>query len=67
MPDLTPDDMTHMFPNTTRQTWAQMRYQGNGPRFYKVGRRVFYRPEDVEAWKESQLRSRTDDLPKEAA
>ncbi|MFV8381306.1 helix-turn-helix transcriptional regulator [Corynebacterium hindlerae] len=67
MPDLTLEDMTIMFPNTTRQTWAQMRHEGTGPRYYKVGRRVYYRPADVEAWKESQLRSRTDELPKDAA
>lgn len=67
MSDYTPVDMTQLFPHTTRQTWAQMRYRGNGPRYYKVGRKVFYRPQDVEAWKESQLRTRTDDIPKEAA
>lgn len=67
MSDYTPADMTQLFPQTTRQTWAQMRYRGNGPRYYKVGRKVFYRPQDVEAWKESLLRSRTDDTPKEAA
>lgn len=67
MPDLTPDDLTKMFPKTNRQTWAQLRYQGNGPKFYKVGRRVFYRPEDVDAWKKSQLRSRTDEHPQAVA
>ena len=63
MPDLTPEDMTIMFPNTTKQTWAQKRYDGTGPRYYKIGRRVFYRLADVEAWKISQLRIRTDELP----
>lgn len=67
MTDYTPEDMARLFPNTTRQTWAQMRYRGNGPKYYKVGRKVFYRPQDVEAWKESQLRTRTDELPKEVA
>ena len=67
MTDYTPEDMTRIFPQTTRQTLAQMRYRGNGPRYYKVGRKVFYRPRDVEDWKESQLRTRTDELPKEVA
>ena len=29
---------------------AQMRYQGTGPRFVKVGRRVLYRWVDVRGW-----------------
>ncbi|WP_061924254.1 helix-turn-helix transcriptional regulator [Corynebacterium simulans] len=67
MTDYTLEDMVFIFPNTTRQTWAQMRYRGTGPKYYKVGRKVFYRPQDVEAWKESQLRTRTDELPREVA
>ncbi|AJE33703.1 hypothetical protein B842_09270 [Corynebacterium humireducens NBRC 106098 = DSM 45392] len=51
----------------TPQALAQMRYRGDGPKYFKVGRSVFYRLEDVEAWEESQLRTRTDDVPQEAA
>lgn len=51
----------------TPQALAQMRYRGDGPRFLKVGRSVFYRLEDVLAWEESQLRNRTDDVPGEVA
>ncbi len=29
---------------------ANLRSQGNGPRYFKVGRRVFYFFDDVEAW-----------------
>lgn len=60
---LTPDDLAEKYPGTNRQTWAQKRYEGTGPAFFKIGRRVFYRPEDVEAWEASQVRTRTDDLP----
>ena len=58
---LTIEDMVARYPVTNRQTWAQHRYGGKGPAFIKVGRRVFYRPEDVAAWEESQVRTRTDD------
>lgn len=60
---LTPDDLVDRFPGTTRQTWAQKRYEGNSPKFFKVGRKVFYREADVEAWIESNLKSRTDETP----
>ncbi|AIK85524.1 hypothetical protein CGLAR1_09755 [Corynebacterium glutamicum] len=58
---LTIDDMIARYPGTSRQTWAQARFQGTGPAYFKVGRTVFYRPEDVKAWEESQIRVRTDD------
>ena len=62
-PPLTPDDLVANYPGTTRQTWAQKRYEGTGPAYFKVGRRVFYRPEDVAEWEQSQVRNRTDELP----
>lgn len=60
---LTIDDMIARYPGTNRQSWAQHRYRGTGPAFFKVGRRVYYREEDVKRWEESQLRTRTDDTP----
>ena len=45
-------------PRRTLQKW---RVEGRGPRFLKVGRRVFYRRSDIEAWLESCLRSSTSD------
>lgn len=64
---LTIEAMEARYPGTNRQTWAQHRYRGTGPAFFKVGRNVFYRPEDVLAWEESQRRTRTDDQPQEVA
>lgn len=58
---LTIEDLITRYPGTNRQVWAQHRYRGTGPAYFKVGRRVFYRPEDVVAWEASQLRIRTDD------
>lgn len=31
-------------------TLAKMRLSGDGPAYAKLGRRVVYRPEDIEAW-----------------
>ncbi|MEJ4100892.1 DNA-binding protein [Corynebacterium mastitidis] len=53
---LTIEDMLTRYPGTTKQSWAQQRYRGTGPKFIKVGRRVYYRLEDVEAWEEDQSR-----------
>ncbi|WP_080793140.1 hypothetical protein [Corynebacterium pacaense] len=58
---LTIDDMIARYPGTNRQSWANIRYTGNGPAYFKVGRKVFYRTEDVAAWEESQRRTRTDE------
>lgn len=38
------------FPGLNPKTLANLRSQGRGPRFFKVGRKVFYRLEDLEAW-----------------
>lgn len=64
---LTPDDLIVRYPHSTRQTWANKRYEGTGPTYFKVGRRVYYRLEDVLEWEESQLRTRTDEVPQEVA
>lgn len=58
---LTIDDMNARYPGTNRQSWAQHRYNGTGPAYFKVGRRVYYRPEDVATWEDSQVRTRTDE------
>lgn len=58
---LTPDQLAERW-GVTRQALAQMRYRGTGPAFVKIGaRRVLYRPQDVLAFEESQVRTRTDD------
>lgn len=42
-----------------RQTLARWRVQGNGPKYVKVGRLVFYRAGDVRAWLAQQVRWNT--------
>lgn len=38
------------------QTLAVWRMKGYGPRYFKAGRYVRYRLEDVEAWEQEQLK-----------
>jgi len=49
-------------------TLAKLRLSGNGPVYCKLGRRVVYRQEDLEAWLESRVVRNTSDadarLPK---
>lgn len=33
-----------------KQTLARMRHEGKGPKFVRVGRRIFYRSSDVREW-----------------
>lgn len=42
-------------------TLAKLRLSGNGPSYYKLGRRVLYRREDLEIWLESRLARGTSD------
>lgn len=60
---LSVDDLIARFPGTNRQSWAQLRYRGTGPAYFKVGRRVFYRPADLLAWEAAGVRTRTDEHP----
>lgn len=59
---ITPDQLGERW-HKTRSALSQMRYRGDGPKFVKIGRSVFYRVEDVLEYEESQLRTRTDDEP----
>lgn len=47
------------------EKWAQRaRWQGDGPRYVKLGRHVRYRAEDVEEWINSNLRESTTEAKK---
>jgi hypothetical protein len=41
------------------RTLERWRWTGQGPRFLKIGGRVAYRLEDVEAWEAERLRTST--------
>lgn len=62
---LTIEEMIERYPGTNRQTWAQYRYRGVGPAYIKVGRNIYYPPEDVQKWEESRKATRTDKRPSE--
>ena len=42
-----------------RQTHARWRHEGVGPKFIRLGRRVFYRAGDLREWIRSQVRENT--------
>ena len=46
-----------------KATMAKMRWAGSGPKFVKIGRKVYYRVSDIEAWIEAQTRSSTSEKP----
>lgn len=45
----TPDGLAEYI-DVSRNTLAQWRYRGQGPKFIKVGKKVIYRRTDVEEW-----------------
>ena len=58
---LTPEKMTEKYPGTTRGYWAQLRFKGTGPRFYKPSKKVvFYDEDEVESWFASTAQTQTE-------
>ena len=51
---LRPEDLSARWHIATR-TLANWRWLGEGPRFLKIGNRVVYRIEDIEAYEAGQL------------
>ena len=49
--------------NISHRTLERWRWIGEGPRYIKIGGRVVYRLEDVEAYEREQLRDSTAALP----
>lgn len=56
----------HLNQNELANRWSishrsleRWRWEGKGPRFLKIGGRVVYRLEDVEAWEAERLRAST--------
>ena len=45
----TPDETAEVL-RTSPRTLERRRLDGTGPKFAKLGGRVLYRPEDVDAW-----------------
>jgi predicted site-specific integrase-resolvase len=49
--------------NISHRTLERWRWTGEGPRFVKLGGRVVYRLEDVEAFERDQVRASTSAKP----
>ena len=49
------------FVGLSESTLAKLRLNGNGPIYCKLGRRVVYRPTDLEKWLESRTARDTSD------
>jgi predicted DNA-binding transcriptional regulator AlpA len=45
----------------SKSTLAKLRLNGNGPTYCKLGRRVVYRPADLEEWLQSRTARDTSD------
>lgn len=43
-------------------TLSHWRWSGRGPRFVKIGRHIFYRPEDVERFEEQKAKKSTTEM-----
>jgi predicted site-specific integrase-resolvase len=55
---LTPNDLAERW-KLTPATLSQWRWNGKGPYFMKLGRRILYRIEDVENFEQEQRRQNT--------
>ncbi|RBP64150.1 hypothetical protein DFO66_10722 [Brevibacterium sanguinis] len=54
----TPEELAKRY-DTTPPALAALRHKGKGPRFFKLGRRVYYRLEDVLAYERDAIQERT--------
>jgi hypothetical protein len=52
--------MKYEVPGTTDQSWAAMRHKGTGPRYVKLGRKVYYRRADLDEWIDKNVYTRPD-------
>lgn len=60
-PFLTPELLAQRW-NINPATLSQWRWNGRGPLFVKIGRRVLYRLEDIEAFEKQKIRQNTSRL-----
>jgi predicted DNA-binding transcriptional regulator AlpA len=54
-------EMAAEFVGLSQSTLAKLRLNGNGPTYCKLGRRVVYRPPDLEQWLQSRTARHTTD------
>jgi predicted DNA-binding transcriptional regulator AlpA len=61
MPKVFSAKVAARFVGLSESTLAKLRLNGNGPIYCKLGRRVVYRPADLEQWLQSRTASDTTD------
>ncbi|AOP55053.1 helix-turn-helix transcriptional regulator [Brevibacterium aurantiacum] len=54
----TPEELAKRY-DTSTAALAMLRHKGKGPRFFKLGRRVYYTVAEVLAYEESSAQERT--------
>ncbi|OJW47172.1 MAG: hypothetical protein BGO67_03600 [Alphaproteobacteria bacterium 41-28] len=54
----TPEDLAARW-NVTTATLSQWRWNGRGPRFFKMGKGIRYRLSDIEHFEEQNIRQNT--------
>jgi hypothetical protein len=47
---LSPEQVAELLPGVTKNTLAMWRYERKGPNYYKLGRKVVYALDELEAW-----------------
>lgn len=62
MQDLLPPHKAAGAIGAVEGTLANWRTQGTGPKFIKVGRRVYYDPADICAWRDANRYSSTSEV-----
>jgi hypothetical protein len=50
-----PAQLAERYDGITVLTLADWRYKGKGPRFFRAGKRVFYRKKDIEVWEAERV------------
>jgi predicted site-specific integrase-resolvase len=55
---LTPEELAELW-NVPLATLSQWRWNGRGPEFIKLGKRIMYRLQEVEVFEEEKLRRST--------
>lgn len=58
-PYISQEEAGELLGGMNRASLANLRYAGTGPAYYKVGRRILYRRDEVLKWIESTRRTST--------
>ena len=61
LPKVVTTKIAARFVGLSESTLAKLRLNGNGPVYCKLGRRVVYRPSDLEQWLQSRIARDTSD------